>query len=243
MEIIYFHESDNGPGENEIAVMIVADHEDDFYNGVYYQAEDWNANAHFATEDRRAHLFFIEWAGYGFWQLDNREQDSTGEIEDLYAGGYTYAEPHIEELEGTVEWILEDEDYNETTFYITLTYEFFDISESPECWGGNYEYYAACKMPVEDMEDMAMEGDYYYDWDTDYWSEGNNELTKSGENWSIYATTQDGETIMEANFKDFFYWATIGESVGAEECMTTCESLETMCCAGVSMIQGDSSLN
>jgi len=92
-------------GENEIAVMTIENHIDEFYNGVYYQAEDWNGNSHFAKEDRSAHLYFYEWVHPdGFWQLDFNEQDSSGEIADLYHGGYTYAEPYIEELEGVVEW-------------------------------------------------------------------------------------------------------------------------------------------
>jgi len=34
--------------------------------------EDWNEFAHFAKEDRTAHLFHLD-SGAGWWQLDYRE--------------------------------------------------------------------------------------------------------------------------------------------------------------------------
>ena len=245
-EIVYVHEAASGPGANEIAVVSLEGHIDDYYNGVYYQAEDWNGHPHFATGDRGAHLFYLEWANEGFWQIDYREQDGT---EDLYDGGFTYAEPHIEALEGDVEWTVEGEDYSETSFYVTFTQEYWDISEAPECWGGDYDYYVSCGM---EQEDMAW-GDYYYDWDSDYWYyddrssdrsyyRDGEEFYYSGDNWSIYAERREGDTTMKARFEDFFYWAIIGESDGSGDCMEACGELETMCCAGVSLKQGDSYL-
>lgn len=84
-KIVYVHESE-GPAENEIAVMVLTGHINEYYNGVYFQAEDWQGNPHYATEDRSAHLFYSEWGSDGFWQLDYREQDGS---EDFYDGGFT----------------------------------------------------------------------------------------------------------------------------------------------------------
>ena len=62
----------------------VTNHDDDFWNGLYIRAEDWNGNPHFAKEDRSAHLFHLN----GYWQMDHREQDGT---RDYYDGGYMQA--------------------------------------------------------------------------------------------------------------------------------------------------------
>ena len=250
-EIVYVHESE-GPGDDEISVMVLTGHIDDYYNGAYFQAEDWNGHPHYATEDRRAHLFYLEWADDGFWQLDWREQDGT---EDLYDGGYTYAEPHVEEIAGDLEWTVEDADYYETYFDVTWSYEHWNITEAPDCWGGDYVMWEACMNPAED--DMAW-GEYYYDWDSDWyygdwyygdwyyddWYYGGEDwFYYSGDNWSVYGEMNEDGTALKARFEDFFYWAIIGDSDGSGDCMATCGQLETMCCAGVSLKQGDTNLN
>ena len=134
MELVYVHD-DGGVSEGQIAVMVISAHPDDYYNGEYFKAEDWNGHPHYATGDRRAHLFYLEFGGDGFWQIDWREQDGT---EDLYDGGFTYAEPHIEELAGEVYWTVEDEDWNETSFYLNFDYTTWPLEEAPDCWGGDY---------------------------------------------------------------------------------------------------------
>jgi len=48
----------------------ISGHPDDLYNGVYYRMEDWDGYAHFAKEDRTAHLFYYN---NGYWYLDDRE--------------------------------------------------------------------------------------------------------------------------------------------------------------------------
>lgn len=35
MEVVYVHEG-TGPEEDEIAVMVISGHEDDYYNGEYF---------------------------------------------------------------------------------------------------------------------------------------------------------------------------------------------------------------
>ena len=42
-------------------------HEDDFYNGVYCRAEDWNNAPHFEKEDGSAHLYLF--GNFGDWQF------------------------------------------------------------------------------------------------------------------------------------------------------------------------------
>lgn len=58
---------------DSVAVLYLGGHTDDYYNGAYFLAEDWNGHPHYATEDRRAHLFYLEFGGEGFWQIDWRE--------------------------------------------------------------------------------------------------------------------------------------------------------------------------
>ena len=66
------HES-SGANADQLAVLYLNGHTDDYYNGDYYKAEEWNGYPHYATADRRAHLFFLEFGGEGFWQIDWRE--------------------------------------------------------------------------------------------------------------------------------------------------------------------------
>lgn len=54
------------------AYVDISGHADDWYNGRYWQAEDWAGYAHFIKEDGSAHLYHLD-SGYGYWQLDYRE--------------------------------------------------------------------------------------------------------------------------------------------------------------------------
>merc|ERR1711981_381285 len=86
--------------------------------------------------------------------------------------------------------------------------------------------------------------DYYYSDDARSWSASGDwdEWYYYGDDWSIRAATGDAAAMMEATFQDFFYWALIGESDEAGDCMAACREMETMCCAGVTLREGDSYL-
>ena len=50
--------------------VVISNHVDDHYNGVFFRMEDWNGHAHFGKDDRTgagaAHLFYFD-AGFGYW--------------------------------------------------------------------------------------------------------------------------------------------------------------------------------
>lgn len=73
-------------------------------------------------------------------------------------------------------WTLEDEDWNETGFYLNFSYEYWDRSETPDCWGEDYDYYMAC---LERGEGGGMEMDWYYGSFYEWYY--------YGEDWSVYA--------------------------------------------------------
>jgi len=113
------------------------------------------------------------------------------------------------------------------------------LEDGPDCWGGDYEYYVECQMAGPAADEYYYWDSYYYydDWSYDGdWEE----WYYYGDDWSIYAAQGDDTTMMAAAFQDFFYWAIIGESDEAGDCMATCGEMETMCCAGVTLKQGDS---
>ena len=56
----------------------------DYYNGCYKPAEAWSGMPHL-TNENGAHLYWANGDGFGYWQLDNNEQDGTL---DLYDGGF-----------------------------------------------------------------------------------------------------------------------------------------------------------
>ena len=211
LELVYVQETE-GPGADQIAVMVISGHPDDYYNGDYFKADDWNGHPHYATGDRRAHLFYLEFGGDGFWQIDWREQDGT---EDLYDGGFTYAEPHVEELAGDVYWTVEDEEWNETSFYLVFAHDYWPVEEAPDCWGGDAAYFEDCAAAADWEEQgdawyyyYGSEGyyywgdsDYYY-WDSDYygdWYYGSWDYWYYyGDGWSIYAAEGDQTSMMAA---------------------------------------------
>ena len=49
---------------------MISEHYIDNFNGIYYKAENWNENAHFAKVDRTAHLYNRDDLS---WCFDNRE--------------------------------------------------------------------------------------------------------------------------------------------------------------------------
>ena len=46
--------------------MVISGHLSDIYNGIYQKAESWNGYAHFAKEDRTAHLYYLD-ASSNYW--------------------------------------------------------------------------------------------------------------------------------------------------------------------------------
>jgi len=96
--------------------------------------------------------------------------------------------------------------------------------------------------PEGNSTSSSDSGSYYYD--EDYWYYGSGgewaEWYYYGDDWSIRAAQGDDAAMMAARFQDFFYWALIGESDEAGDCMEACGEMETMCCAGVTLREGDS---
>ena len=43
------------------------------WEGIYYKAEDWGENQHWAKDDRSAHIFLYVGDGFYFWDVDDRE--------------------------------------------------------------------------------------------------------------------------------------------------------------------------
>lgn len=86
---------------------------DDFYNGCYSDAGEWSGAPHMMN-DNGAHLYWLDGEGYGYWQLDNREQDGTN---DWFDGGYMYVEG---------EWYETPDTYDETGF-ATYTFTVGDL--------------------------------------------------------------------------------------------------------------------
>lgn len=219
---------------------MVTGHFDSFYEGDYWKAEDWNGFPHYAKGDRSAHLFYYEFGGDGYWQIDWREQDGT---EDLYDGGYALAEPHIEDIIGNgTQWGSYDVDtYEEGTHYVNFALEYREPDEAPACWGGDAHEHTECMESGGDEYAYDDEGRPTGDggrgggrrpegdWDWYYY----------GDDWSIAVKGDDTESAMAASFQDFFYWAIVGEAGESGDCMATCGEMETMCCAGVSLRQGD----
>ena len=81
--------------------VTITDHADDYYNGVYWQTEDWGGFPHFTKEDGTAHLYHFD-SGYGYWQLDYRTQDGSN---DWYDGGYASGDwDYTESLNGGIRW-------------------------------------------------------------------------------------------------------------------------------------------
>jgi len=86
--------------------MTLTGHVDEYYNGVYWQTDDWGGYPHFVKESGDAHLFHLD-SGSGYWQLDFRNQEATGwgELLDYYDGGYTSGGWNAREvLDGDVAW-------------------------------------------------------------------------------------------------------------------------------------------
>jgi len=50
--------------------MDISGHSSVIYNGVYYKMESWDGYAHFAKDDRTAHLYYYNGE---YWNLDDRE--------------------------------------------------------------------------------------------------------------------------------------------------------------------------
>lgn len=79
-------------------------HTNPFYNGDYYEAEDWNGYSHWESAEG-AHLYYLD---TGYWQFDNRVQDGT---QDYYDGGYLkLSNPY------DFEFLYNDEVYQEYRF-------------------------------------------------------------------------------------------------------------------------------
>jgi len=78
------------PSLSGLPYLTITGHSDDTFNGIYYQAEDWNSLPHYTKSDRSAHWYYyingeMDDGYVNFWQLDSREQDGTN---DWYDGGY-----------------------------------------------------------------------------------------------------------------------------------------------------------
>lgn len=112
--------------------------------------------------------------------------------------------------------------------------------EGPDCWGTGYDEWVTC---LETTPTGGAGGDSSYYYYEDYWYYGSGEWEEwyyYGDDWSIRAAQGDESAMMAARFQDFFYWALIGESDEAGDCMAACGEMETMCCAGVTLREGDS---
>ena len=57
--------------------VLVSEHSDDSYNGLYVRGDDWNGYPHFVMGDKHLFYFPDPYDETGYWQLDNREQDGT----------------------------------------------------------------------------------------------------------------------------------------------------------------------
>ena len=56
--------------------MKVSEHSNDFFNGLYHQAEDWDGQPHWINHNRTAHIYFYvnSTAEIESWMLDDRDQ-------------------------------------------------------------------------------------------------------------------------------------------------------------------------
>ena len=74
--------------QNGIYVKFIKLHPD--YEGVYYLAEPWGGNPHFAKADRSQHIYYY-WKntnGWGWWTFDDRDQkNNTDDINGGYHNG------------------------------------------------------------------------------------------------------------------------------------------------------------
>jgi hypothetical protein len=62
---------------------------DDWYDGYYYEAEQWDGQPHY-TDGMGAHLYWLDGEDYGYWQFDFNDQTGAYPVEDLFDGGYMY---------------------------------------------------------------------------------------------------------------------------------------------------------
>ena len=69
----------------------ISEHPADYFNGIYYRAEDWNGYPHFAKEDRSAHLYNQDdWYLFDNRENNDNEDDDDYDFGDWYNGGKRY---------------------------------------------------------------------------------------------------------------------------------------------------------
>lgn len=69
---------------------------DSWYDGYYYRAEDWYGQdgglyPHY-TDGMDAHLYWLDYDGYGYWQFDTTDQTGAYPIQDIADGGWMYVD-------------------------------------------------------------------------------------------------------------------------------------------------------